>query len=129
MMTDAQRKEYVDIKELQKAVYDYDRENWKDKIVDPERHNSQRGTKFTARRANNMEEGIDLAHDRLNKHVDYLEGTELTNKQMRFRMLLLEAAIAQGTAKNMMVDNFEDTTSINLLAGVHDADNQRLVLL
>lgn len=126
-MTDS--KGYVDITALQKAVYDYDRENWKDKIVDPEGHNSRKGTKFTARRANNIEQGVDKAHERLNLHVIFLEGTELTNKQMRFRLLLLEAAVAQGTAKNLMVDNFEDITSINFTAGWHDTENQRLVLL
>lgn len=126
-MTDS--KGYVDITALQKAMFDYTPENWKDKVVDPEGHNSQRGTKFTARRGNNIEQGVDKAHDRLNLHVSYMEGTELTNKQMRFRLLLLEAAVAQGTAKNLMVDNFEDITSINFTAGWHDTENQRLVIL
>lgn len=120
--------EYVDIKELQDAKYDYVPENWKDKVVDPEGHNSQRGTKFTARRANNIETGVDIAHNRLDLHVDFLEQTELTNKQMRFRLLLLEAAVAQGTASNLMVDNFEDTTSVNLTAGAHNAELQRVYL-
>lgn len=119
---------YVDIKELQNASFDYTPEDWKDKVVDPEGHNSQRGTKFTARRANNIEQGVDKSHERLDLHVEFLEGTELTNKQMRFRLLLLEAAVAQGTAKNMMVDNFEDTTSINLLSGAHDTELQRIYL-
>lgn len=120
--------EYVDIKDLQDAKFDYQREYWEDKVVDPEGHNSKRGTKFTAKRINNVESGVDEAHERLDLHVDFLEGTELTNKQMRFRMLLLEAAVAQGTASNMMVDNFEDTTSINLAAGAHDAERQRVYL-
>lgn len=120
--------EYVDLKDLQDAMYDYSPENWKDKIDDPEGHNSQRGTKFTAKRANNIETGVDKAHERLDLHVDFLEQTELTNKQMRFRLLLLEAAVAQGTASNLMVDNFEDTTSINLTAGAHNAELQRVYL-
>lgn len=119
---------YVDLKDLQDAMYDYKPEDWKDKIVDPEGHNSQRGTKFTAKRANNIEAGVDKAHERLDLHVDFLEQTELTNKQMRFRLLLLEAAVAQGTASNWMVDNFEDTTSINLTAGAHNAELQRVYL-
>lgn len=120
--------EYVDIKDLQNAAFNYQGEDWKDKVVDPEGHNSQRGTKFTARRANNIEQGVDKAHERLDLHVEFLEGTELTNKQMRFRLLLLEAAVAQGTAKNMMVDNFEDTSSINLAAGAHNPELQRVYL-
>lgn len=120
--------EYVDIKDLQDAKFDYQREYWEDKVNDPEGHNSKRGTKFTAKRINNVESGVDEAHKRLDLHVDFLEGTELTNKQMRFRMLLLEAAVAQGTAGNMMVDNFEDTTSINLVAGAHDVEGQRIYL-
>lgn len=127
-MVDERKRAYIDIKELQEAAFDYQPEDWKDKVIDPEGHNSQRGTKFTAHRANNIEEGVDKAHERLNLHVDFLEGTELTNKQMRFRLLLLEAAVAQGTAKNMMVDNFEDVSSINLVAGLHNIEHQRLIL-
>lgn len=119
---------YIDIKDLQSAKFDYQPTTWEDKVVDPEGHNSKRGTKFTARRVNNIEEGADKAHERLDLHVDFLEQTELTNKQMRFRLLLLEAAVAQGTAKNMMVDNFEDTTSINLISGAHSAELQRVYL-
>lgn len=120
--------DYVDIKDLQEAKFDYEREHWFDKVEDPEGHNSRDGMKWTARRGNNIEAGVDKAHERLDLHVGFLEGTELTNKQMRFRMLLLEAAVAQGTASNMMVDNFEDTTSINLDAGAHDAERQRVYL-
>lgn len=120
--------DYIDIKDLQNAMFDYQPEDWEDKVVDPEGHNSRRGTKFTARRANNIEQGVDKAHERLDLHVDFLEQTELTNKQMRFRLLLLEAAVAQGTAKNMMVDNFEDITSINLTAGAHNVELQRVYL-
>lgn len=119
---------YVDLKDLKNAMFDYEPEIWTDKIVDPEGHNSRRGTKFTARRINNIEQGVDKAHERLDLQVGFSEYTELVNKQMRFRLLLLEAAVAQGTAKNMMVDNFEDTSSINLIAGAHDPELQRIYL-
>lgn len=118
----------VELKDLLEAKYDYKPTTWHDKVNDPEGDNSHPGVKFTARRGNNLEIGSDLAHDRLNGVVDYLEDADRTQKNMRFEFLLLKASVTSGLTSNILVDNFETLDGIDLIAGAHDAELQNIYL-
>lgn len=119
----------ITIQTLINKIYDYIPYTWKDKVVDPEGHNSQRGTKFEAKKANNIEHGIDLAHDRLNEMTEYLEEAEVTTKNLRFEFLLLKASIASGLTSNILVDDFTTDESIILTEGRLNKAQQRIEIL
>lgn len=118
----------VELEDLLNEKYDYDPTVWFDKVVDPEGDRSHPGVKFTAVRGNNLEAGSDLAHDRLNNVVDYLEDADRTQKNLRFEFLLLKASVTSGLTSNIFVDNFETLDGIDLIAGAHDAELQRIYL-
>ena len=118
----------VELQDLLREQYDYTPTEWRDKVDDPEGDNSHPGTKFTAKRANNMEKGIDKAHDRLNNIVDYLESSERTQKNLRFEFLLLKASVTSGLTSNIFVENFETIDSISLVGGLHNEELQRIYL-
>ena len=118
----------VELQDLLNEKFDYDPTAWFDKVNDPESDNSHPGTKFTAKRGNKLERGSDLAHDRLNNVVDYLEESDRTQKNLRFEFLLLKASVTSGLTSNIFVDNFETLTGITLSAGAHNAELQRIYL-
>lgn len=118
----------IELKELLEQKFDYEPTQWFDKVDDPEGDNSHPGTKFTAKRANKLERASDLAHDRLNGVVDYLEGSDRTQKNLRFEFLLLKASVTSGLTSNILVENFESLDSIELTSGAHDAELQRIYL-
>ncbi|MEK5068117.1 hypothetical protein [Sporosarcina sp. FSL K6-1508] len=118
----------VELGDLLNEKYDYDPTVWHDKVDDPEGDRSHPGVKFTAKRGNNLETGSDLAHDRLNNVVDYLEDADRTQKNLRFEFLLLKASVTSGLTSNIFVDNFGSLDGINLTAGVHDPELQRVYL-
>lgn len=120
--------EIVELKDLLEEKYDYEPTTWHDKVVDPEGDNSHPGVKFTARRGNNLEKGADLSHERINNVVDYLEGSDRTQKNLRFEFLLLKASVTSGLTSNILVDNFETLEGIDLVAGAHDEELQRIYL-
>lgn len=117
------------IQTLVNRVFDYLPTRWFDKVDDPEGHNSRRGTKFEAKKANNIETGVDLAHDRLNDVVDYLEGNEVTTKNLRFEFLLMKASITSGLTSNILVDDFSSSDSIILTEGKLNTTHQRIEIL
>lgn len=118
----------VELKDLLEAKYDYKPTTWHDKVIDPEGDNSHPGVKFTAKRGNNLERGTDLAHERVDDVVDYLEDSDRTQKNLRFEFLLLKASVTSGLTSNILVDNFETLDGIDLIAGAHDAELQRIYL-
>ncbi len=120
--------EVVELKDLLNDKFDYEPTQWFDKVDDPEGDNSHPGTKFTAKRANKLERASDLAHDRLNDVVDYLEGSDRTQKNLRFEFLLLKASVTSGLTSNIFVDNFETLEGITLTGGAHDDELQRIYL-
>lgn len=117
------------IQTLANETYDYKPTEWHDKVDDPEGHNSHKGTKFEAKKANNIETGIDLAHDRLNNVVGYLEENEVTTKNLRFEFLLMKASITSGLTSNILVDDFSTTDFIILIDGYFNEAQQRLEIL
>jgi hypothetical protein len=118
----------IGLADLLTGMFDYIPTLWHDKVVDPEGDNSHPGVKFTARRANNLEEGVDLAHERLNNMVKYTNDSDKTQKNLRFEFLLLKASVASGLTSNIFVDNFESLEGIELATGMHDPDLQRVYL-
>ena len=118
----------VELQDLINSKHDYRPTEWHDKVDDPEGDNSHPGTKFTARKGNNIETGIDKAHDRLNDVVGYLEEDDRMKKNLRFEFLLLKASVTSGLTSNIFVENFENTDSINLVGGLHNNDLQRIYL-
>lgn len=120
--------EIIDIKELLAGVFDYTPTTWRDKVNDPEGDNSHPGVKFTARRGNNLEQGADFAHERLNDIVAFLVNFDRTQKNLRFEFLLLKASITSGLTSNILVDNFESLLGINLIVGSHDAGLQKIYI-
>lgn len=119
----------VTIQALLSKIYDYNPFHWIDKVDDPEGHNSKRGTKFEAKKANNIEQGVDLAHDRLNEVVEYLDGTEVTTKNLRFEFLLMKASITSGLTSNILVDDFSSADAIILTEGQLNTAQQRIEIL
>ncbi|MEK5069826.1 hypothetical protein [Sporosarcina sp. FSL K6-1508] len=118
----------IELQDLLDAKYDYKPTEWFDKVDDPEKDRSHPGVKFTAKRGNNLETGADLAHDRINDVVDYLEDSDRTQKNLRFEFLLLKASVTSGLTSNIFVDNFETLDGIDLNAGAHDTELQRIYL-
>ena len=117
-----------DLGVLLNEMYDYGPTKWFDKVVDPEGDNSHPGTKWTARRGNNIEKGVDLSHERLNNIVSYLEDSDRTQKNLRFEFLLLKASVTSGLTSNIFVDNFESTDAIELSSGAYNSELQRIYL-
>lgn len=118
----------IELKDLLDEKYDHIPTVWHDKVVDPEGDNSHPGTKWTAKRGNNLENGIDKAHDRLNNLVDYIGESDRMQKNLRFEFLLLKASVTSGLTSNIFVDNFEALDGITLAAGAHDQVLQRIYL-
>ena len=116
------------IQDVLDAKHVHDAVRWYNKVNDPEGHNSHPGTPWTAERGNNISQDLKLAHDRLNTHADYLDANERIIKNLRFDTLLLKAALTSGLTSNIFVDDFATTSSIDLVAGAHDAANQRIYL-
>ena len=113
---------------LKDAIYDYIPTFWRAKVDDPEGDNSSKGTKFTPSRANNIETGIDKAHERITQIVEYLEGEEQTIKKLFFEFLLLKASVTSGLTTNILSEDFSNANSFNLKEGVFDAQNKRIYL-
>lgn len=120
--------EVINISDLLVAKQDYIPTSWHDKVVDPEGDNSHPGTKWTARRGNKLEKGVDDAHERLNQLVDYTEDADRTQKNLRFEFLLLKASVTSGLTSNILVENFESLAGIDLIAGAHSAELQMIYL-
>lgn len=120
--------EIIDIKELIARKRDYKPTAWRDKVNDPEGDNSHPGVKFTARRGNNLEDGVDSAHERLNDVVAFLESSDRTQKNLRFEFLLLKASVTSGLTSNILVDNFDTLDGVNLAVGSHDAGLQKIYI-
>lgn len=118
----------IELRDLLESKFDYKPTTWHDKVNDPEGDNSHPGVKFTATRGNNLEQGSDLAHSRINDVVDYLEDSDRTQKNLRFEFLLLKASVTSGLTSNILVDNFETLDGIDLIAGSHDAELQNIYL-
>lgn len=118
----------IELQDLLDDIFDYDPTVWHDRVDDPEGDNSHPGTKFTAKRANKIEEGVDKAHERLNDIVGFLENSDRIQKNLRFEFLLLKASVTSGLTSNIFVDNFETLDGINLIAGAHDPELQRIYL-
>lgn len=118
----------IELKDLLDEKYDHIPTVWHDKVDDPEGDNSHPGTKFTAKRGNNLETGVDKAHDRLNDVVDYIGESDRMQKNLRFEFLLLKASVTSGLTSNIFVDNFETLDGIVLAAGAHDPELQRIYL-
>lgn len=109
-------------------VFHHAKSFWKDRMLDPEGDRTQRGTKVTAKRMNNIEDSLEFAHERLNDTTEYLEDSDRTQKNLRFEFLLLKASVTSGLTSNILVDNFETLDGINLTAGAHDPELQRIYL-
>lgn len=118
----------VTIGTLLGKIYHHAKAFWKDKMLDPEGDRTQRGTKVTAKRMNNLEDSTAFAHERLNDQVVYLEDADRTQKNLRFEFLLLKASVTSGLTSNILVDNFETLDGVNLIAGKHDPELQRIYL-
>lgn len=114
--------------DLLNEIYDYKPTTWYDRVIDPEGDNSHPGVKWTARRGNKIETGVDLAHDRLNNMIKYLEDSDMTQKNLRFEFLLLKASVTSGLTTNIFVDNFESIEEIELIACAYNPELQRIYL-
>lgn len=117
------------LQDLKNKAYNYAKTFWRNKVVDPEGDNSHPGTKFTATRANNIEEGIEKAHERLNDVVEYSAENEQIVKSLRFNTLLLKASITSGLTTNIFVDDLTSLSGITLTAGYHNKTQQRIEIL
>ncbi len=118
----------MELKKLKDNIFNYVKTVWFNKVDDPEGDNSHPGTKWTATRGNNIENSLELAHNRLNDVVDFLDGNEVITKNLRFEFLLLKASVTSGLTSNIFVENFETIDDIILSQGAHDASNQRIYL-
>lgn len=118
----------MNLKTLKNKLYTYIPTIWFNKVVDPEGDNSHPGVKWTATRGNNIEKGIELAHERLNDMVDHLDESDSTTKSLRFEFLLLKASVTSGLTSNILVENFETTDSILLVSGAHNTEIKRIYL-
>lgn len=118
----------VELEDLLNATFEYMKTKWQDGVDDPEGDNSSEATPFAAILANNFENGIKLAHDRLNDTTTYLEDSDRTQKNLRFEFLLLKASVTSGLTSNILVENFETANKIVLDGGMHDPELQRIYL-
>lgn len=116
------------IQALKNAIMDYVPNVWKAKVDDPEGDKSSAGTKFTPSRANNIEQGVDKAHDRITQVVGYLETSDQTMKGLRFNLLLLQASVTSGLTSNILTEDFSSADDFNLSEGVFDAENKRIYI-
>lgn len=119
----------VTLQDLKSKVYEHLKTIWKNKVVDPEGDNSHPGTKFTATRANNIEDGIEKAHERLNDIVDFEAENEQVVKALRFETLLLKASVTSGLTSNIFVDDLSSIDSVILTSGYHNKTQQRIEIL
>ena len=118
----------IKIDDLLKSTFNYMKTQWFNKVDDPEDDNSHPGTKFTAERANNIENGVEKAHERLNNITAFLKDEDVIMKNMRFDFLLLKASVTSGLTSNILADNFETCDSINLIDGAHNKVKQQIYL-
>lgn len=118
----------MEMKDLLQQQFDYIPTEWHDKVTDPEGDITHPGTKFTARRGNNLEQGVDKAHERLNNTVLYIDDLTRTQKNLRLEFLLLKASVTSGLTSNIFVENFETTDDIVLMHGSHDPADQKLFI-
>lgn len=118
----------MELQQLKSKIFNYVKTVWFNKVVDPEGDNSHPGTKWNATRGNNIENNLELAHERLNDVVEYLDENEVITKNLRFEFLLLKASVTSGLTSNIFVENFETIDDITLAQGAHDASNQRIYL-
>lgn len=118
----------IELEQLRNERFDYVKTEWHDKVTDPEGDVSHPGVPFTARRANNLEQGVEKAHARLNHIVSYLD--EMTNiqKQLRLEFLLLKSSVTSGLTSNIFVENFRTLDDISLVHGTHDPTNHKVYL-
>lgn len=119
----------ITLQDLKNKIYNHAKTFWRNKVVDPEGDNSHPGTKFTATRANNIEEGVEKAHERLNDVVEYSAENEQIVKTLRFQTLLLKASITSGLTSNIFVDDLSALDGITLTAGNHNKTQQRIEIL
>lgn len=113
---------------LNDNIFNYIRTQWFNKVDDPEGDNSHPGTKFTAKRANNIEEGVEKAHERLNTMTEYINESDKATKSLQFEFLLLKSSIATGLTSNILVNNLETIESFNIEAGVYDENENKIYL-
>lgn len=120
--------ERIEFANLLAEIFKYIPTKWMDRIDDPEKDISHPGTKWTARRGNNLEEGVLLAHERLNKIIAFLEDMTHVQKNLRLEFLLLKASVTSGLTSNIFVENFDSLDDIDLLHGSHDAEERKIYL-
>lgn len=118
----------IELQDLLNAIFNYPATHWDDEVDDKEGDNSKDATPFAAILANNFENGIKLSHERLNDVVIFTEASDRIQKDMRFQLLLYQASMASGLTTNILVDNFQDLSGINLIAGAHDPELRRIYL-
>lgn len=118
----------MEMKDLLQEQYNHIPTDWHDKVTDPEGDITHPGTKFTARRGNNIELGVTKAHERLNNTVLYLDDLTRSQKNLRLEFLLLKASVTSGLTSNIFVENFETTEDIVLVHGFHDPSDQKLYI-
>lgn len=119
----------VTLQDLKSNTHTYTDTVWKNKVVDPEGDNSHPGTKFTATRANNIEQGVKKAHERLNDVVEYEATNEQIIKTLRFQHLLLKASVTSGLTSNIFVDDLSALSGITLTTGYHNKEQQRIEII
>lgn len=120
--------ERIELPDLLNQIFDYIPTEWMDKITDPEGDISHPGVPFNASRANNLEKGTQLAHERLNSVVSYLEDITHTQKNLRLEFLLLKSSVTSGLTSNIFVENFDSLEDIDLMHGSHDAEDRKIYL-
>lgn len=118
----------IELANLLAEIFQYIPTEWRDKINDPEGDLSHPGTPWTARRGNNLEKGVLLAHERLNKVIAFLEELTHVQKNLRLEFLLLKASVTSGLTSNIFVENFDSLQDIDLTHGSHDAEDRKIYL-
>lgn len=120
--------ERIELANLLAEIFQYIPTEWMDKIVDPEGDISHPGVPFNASRANNLEKGVLLAHERLNKVIAFLEELTHVQKNLRLEFLLLKSSVTSGLTSNIFVENFDSLQDIDLTHGSHDAEDRKIYL-
>ena len=113
---------------LNKSIFKYTPTVWFNKVDDPEGDNSHPGTKFTAKRANNIEKGVEKAHERLNTMTEYINESDKETRSLQFEFLLLKSSIATGLTSNILVNDLETIDSFNIDAGMYDEVENKIYL-
>lgn len=116
------------IEVLKNAIYTYMKTIWFNKVDDPEGDNSHPGTKFTASRANKIEDGIELAHERINDTTEFLVDINRTQSGLQFEFLLLKSSVTSGLTSNILVHDFSSEEGLDISGGKFDATNHKVYL-